>query len=334
MKNEVKTGIEVPLADFASLFDEQFMIEEFDEVLEKTDMQSDSVIDSAKRAVCKAVSKQDDESDYKYVVQMDGGIKEAIESGDITLVTNTDGDVFAQLRGADGKFGSRLPIKKELQEEGVSVESLEFVLQMDAIRDQLKNILDTMKDIESRVIEVIQGQHNDRLGLYYSGLALYAESREIRDEFFRKQITAQALKSLSDANAQMIQEMRTSIQYLITGQYKKTKKMTEKIDEQLTVIHQCFDIVWRASFLKAAIYQQNGEISSMLTAITEYGRLVEKMIVPYAGKLSELDKNNALIETGTWGTIANTLEGCQALKQRISAGTVYYLGQGEKKYGD
>ena len=75
-------------------------------------------------------------------------------------------------------------------------------------------------------------------------------------------------------------------------QYKSTKQKVQKIEEHLSAIRQCYDIVFRAAFLKAWIYQQNGEIGAMVTAIDEYGRFIEKLVVPYAGKLSELDSSD------------------------------------------
>lgn len=328
MKKDLQTIYESPLTDCLSLFDEQFTIDELGQAVDDATRKSNSVIESTRNAIRKAVSCQDDE-DYKFVVQLEDDMKAAIDSGDIKLVTNAEGEIFAQLRQSNGHFGSKLPIKKELHEEGLSVESVEMALQMEMIKDQLKSIVETMQSIEGRVVEVLQGQHNDRIGLFYSGLSLYAEASNIRDEGLRKQLMSQAIKSLSDANSQMIQEIRTSVGYLVTEQYKSTKKMGEKIEEHLGIIHQCFDVVYRASFLKATIYQQNGELPAMLTAIDEYGRFVDKMIVPYAGKLTELDRNSEFIDTGAWGTISNTLVGCRKLKQQICTRDTYYLEIGE-----
>ena len=67
----------------------------------------------------------------------------------------------------------------------------------------------------------------------------------------------------------------------------------------------------------------------MLTAIDEYGRFIEKMIVPYAGLLSELDKNDKFIKTGEWGTIANKLSDCRNLKQQIMHQDTYFLSMKE-----
>ncbi len=331
--NAVKPHTAV-IADALSLFDEQFSIADLQEAIADEEKAKDSVMMAVRNAVKKAANQDGEEEGSRYVVDLDDSLKEAISSGDIKLDTNSAGEIFAQLRDENGHFGKRLPIKEELIEQGVSVEAVELALQMDVIRDQLKEIISALSSIEGRVTEVLQGQQNDRLGLFYSGLSLYIEARSINDSVLRKQITGQALKSLSDANSQMIQELRTSVEYLITEQYKKSKKITDKIDEQLSIIHQCYDIVYRASFLKAAIYHENGEVSAMLTAIDEYGRFVEKLIVPYAGKLSELDRHNQFIEKGTWGAISRTLVGCQELKRQITQNHTYYLTRKEANDGD
>lgn len=326
MDNNVIKPTTSVIADVFALFDEQFTVADLQEAISRDENQADSVLSSVKKAVKKAASTaQDDSEESRFVVDLNDDLKQAIDAGDIKLDTNSSGEIFAQLRDENGHYGKKLPIKEELIEQGVSVEAVELALQMDVIRDQLKEIISALSSIESRVTEVLQGQQNDRLGLFYSGLSLFLEARSVADPALKRQITAQALKSLSDANAQMIQELRTSVEYLTTEQYRRSKKITEKIDEHLSIIHQCYDIVYRAAFLKAAIYYENNEMPAMLTAIDEYGRFVENLIVPYAGKLSELDRHNQFIEKGTWGTIAHTLVGCKDLKQRISQTHIYYL---------
>ncbi|NCC02161.1 MAG: hypothetical protein EOM34_16145 [Clostridia bacterium] len=331
MGKETPKEVNVTINSCLSLFDEQFDIEDFNASLEHTSVETESVLNSTRAAVYKAFN---DEENANYVVDMDQEMKAALDSGKIELVANDSGELFAQLRNGNGRFGKRLPIKKELEDAGISADMLQMALQMEAIKAQLQTILEGMKEIEGRVTDVIQGQRNDRIGLFYSGLSLYVESKSIKDELLRKQITAQALKSISDANSQMIQDIRTSVEYLITEQYLNSKKIKENIKEHLSIINQCYDVVYRAAFLKATIYQENGEIASMLTAIDEYGRFVERMIVPYAGKLSELDESNKFIETGTWGTIANTLTGCRELKEQISNSNTYYLSMEGSKDGE
>lgn len=318
--------------DCFSLFDEQFTIADFTASIERANQESNEVLNSARAAIKKAFCNDTDEV-TKYVVNIGPELRDKIENGEVKLVQNADGDLFAQLRQGNGQYGGKLAIKEELQEEGISADALQLALQMDAIKAQLDTIISTIQEIEGRVADVIQGQRNDRIGLFYSGLSLYYEAKTIKDDILKKQITAQSLKAISDANSQMIQDIRYSIQYLVTEQYKSEKNSMQHIDEHINIIKQCYDIVYRASFLKAEIYQENGEIESMLTTLDEYGRFVANLIIPYVGKLSELDKDSVFIEKGAWGTIANTLTGCNELKKMISGNEGYLLSLGGNQNG-
>lgn len=319
----------VHVSNILSLFDEQFSIADFSHAVETAENSSSDILEATKRAVYHAFEKDADSNDPKYIVNFDDETKAAIKCGSVELVPAKDGGFYAQLRNTETKrLSSKLSITEELGEEGVDAAALQAALQMEAIKKQLATIIQSIQEIEGKVTEVIQGQRNDRLGLFYSGLSLYVEAKEIQDASLKQQITSQALRSINDANAQMIQDIRTNIEYLITGEYKNHKKITGKIEEYLNVIHQCYDVVYRAAFLKATIYQENGEIAAMLTAIDEYGRFVEKLIVPYAGKLSELDQHSQFIESGTWGKIAGTLSSCRELRKQIAENRMYLLSTG------
>lgn len=317
-KDEVKTSAFAGF-DFLSLFDEQFSIDDFDKSIHTGSDASKSVLSKARNAVGKAYSELEDDDAYHYEVSMTDELKKAINSGEVSLVTGKDGLVYAQLRGDKGRFGKPLPIEKHFEEQGLTVEQIELAIQMDAIRAQLESMIETLKTIEGRVTEVIQGQHNDRIGLFYSGLSLYAESQRITNDSLRTLTQANALKALSDANSQVIQEIRTSIEYLVTEQYKGSKDITKEIDERLSSINKCYDVVYRSSFLKSTIYYERGEIEAMLTSLDEYGRFIQKLIIPYAEILSELDENEKFIEKGTWGAIANTLSICSEMREKLSA---------------
>lgn len=319
----------VHVSSILSLFDEQFSIADLSHAIESAENSSSGILETTKRAVYRAFEKDANSNNPKYIVNFDDETKAAIKCGNVELVPAKDGGFYAQLRNTENKqLSKKLSITEELGEEGIDTAALHTALQMEAIKKQLTTIIQSVQEIEEKVTEVIQGQRNDRLGLFYSGLSLYIEAKEIQDVSLKKQITAQALRSINDANAQMIQDIRTNIEYLITEEYKIHKKTTRKIEEYLNVIRQCYDVVYRAAFLKATIYQENGEIAAMLTAIDEYGRFIEKLIVPYAGKLSELDRHSQFIESGTWGEIAGTLSSCRELRKQIVENRVYLLSMG------
>ncbi len=315
-----------PAFSLLSLFDEQFSFDRFSESVQDAETEADSILAKAREAVAKAFNKE--ESDFKLVVDLDDDTKEKLRTHEIELAVE-NGEMFAQLK-ENGKYGKKLPVTEELTEEGISSAALQTAIQMEAIKLQLEIILEKMKSIEERLVDVIQGQRNDRIGLFYSGLSLYAEACSVEDIGLKKQLIAQALRSVNDANSQMIQEIRQSVAYLVNEQYKSSKQKVQKIEEHLSIIRQCYDVVFKAAFLKAWIYQQSGEIGAMLTAIDEYGRFVEKLVVPYAGRLSELDSSNQFIEQGTWGQIANTLSGCKEMKKTLSGTSSYcFMLEGE-----
>lgn len=297
-----------------SLFDEQFTFETFSESVQAAEHEAGSVLGKAKLAAEKAIKRED--NDYKLVVDLDDDTKNKLKTGEVELVME-NGKVFAQLRDKKKKYGKKLSITEELADEGITSDALQSAIQLEAIKQQLETIVERMKVIEEHLTDVIHGQRNDRIGLFYSGLSLYAEACSVGDEFLKKQLVAQSLRSISDANSQMIQEIRQCVAYLVNEQYKSSKQKLQRIEEHLSTIRQCYDIVFRAALLKAWIYQQNGEIEAMVTAIGEYGRFIEKLVVPYAGKLSELDSSDRFFEQGTWGQIANTLSSCQEMKKAL-----------------
>ena len=144
----------------------------------------------------------------------------------------------------------------------------------------------------------------------------------------RKQLTAQAIKSLNDANSQMIQEARSSIEYLVTKQFRKSKDRMKKIEEHLSIVQQCCGAIFRAACMKAIVYNNCGEIDAMLVAIEEYGRFVEKLIVPNVGELSELDSSVKLISKGPWMQIADTFSGCKDMRNQIAGMNTFLLTSG------
>ena len=71
--------------------------------------------------------------------------------------------------------------------------------------------------------------HNDRVGLYYSGLSLYLEALQVNDASLRKELIAQSLKSLNDSQAQIIQEFKSDIAFLRSPQFNKIKRKKHDI---------------------------------------------------------------------------------------------------------
>lgn len=109
----------------------------------------------------------------RYVVDATDSTIEAIENGTLKL-TQENGKTYAQLI-KNGKYSSKLPIKKEVFRKGIDPTQMANALQMQALQNQIQDVANQLVLIGGSVKEVLQGQQNDRIGLYYSGLSLFLE---------------------------------------------------------------------------------------------------------------------------------------------------------------
>lgn len=154
-------------------------------------VQAGKIAENVYKAVAKAspiaaqVSEVTKEG-YRYVVDATESTLDAIESGKIKLTTENSGKMYAQIREANGHYGTKIPIKKEVFAKGIDPIQMANALQMKALQEQVQQIADQIAIIDHRVREVIQGQQNDRIGLYYSGLTLYLEARNVNDPVIKK----------------------------------------------------------------------------------------------------------------------------------------------------
>lgn len=306
-----------------ALFDDQFSISGLNSIVQDREKKVDKSFDSLRNAIKMALIKDNKDEETKYVVDIPEDIRKAIKDGKVELLKSKDGGLFATIRDSESKrIKKQLSIKEEMQKEGITEDQLNYAFQMDAIKEQLSQIIDKMQDIEDYIQEVIQGQYDDRLGRLYGGLNLYIESTQVRDEFFRKQLLAQALQSINDSSAQMIQSIRSSMFYLIDDNHKKTSK---KVEEHIDNVHKCCDAVYKASVLKAIIYQDNSELDAMLNALAQYGRFVGRIIEPNVATLSELDKNTMFIDKGAWTKIAEAPMICEMMMLKIERSKNMFL---------
>lgn len=238
---------------------------------------------------------------YRYVVDATESTIEAIDNGRIKLSTDKSGRMFAQIREANGRYGSKLPIKKELFRKGVDPVQMANALQMKALQAQIQIISDQISVIDQSVREILQGQQNDRIGLYYSGMALYLESRRIVDNEMKKALMAQSLRALSEATFQLTLTMQSDIQYLVNKKYKSAKgKSVDLIDDRMRSINQSFVFIHQATILRAGIYCNQGELAAMSTVLDEYSRFIEKTVANNADLLAQCDTTDNGTDEGVW----------------------------------
>lgn len=199
-------------------------------------------------SVKKALSQE-----TQLVVDIGESAKRAYDESLIKFDTNKAGEMFAQLKDAGGRYGKKIPIKEKIVSQGLNPLEVQNAMRTQAIQEQLEQIVATLQEISEGVSEIKQGQHDDRLGLFLSGRALYLEACEISDQTMKKLLEAQALKSLSDANGQLSQSLSTDIKYLIEGKYKSRKTgQKAAIEERIASIRSALDTVNMSYALKAA----------------------------------------------------------------------------------
>lgn len=243
---------------------------------------------------------------FRYVVDATQSTLDAIDKGLIKLTTNKSGKTFAQIRNSTGRFGSKIPIKKEVFKEEIDPVNFANAIQMKSFQNQLDIIQEQIISIDQSIGEVIHGLENDRISLFYSGMSLYQEALLIEDNDFRKNLISQSLKSLSDASFQLNLSLQKDINYLINGEYNNVKsKRVELIDSKMSSLNNSFSIIHQANILKAAIYCNENEFSAMSSVLNNYSNFIENTIAKNSNLLAQCDLNdNGTIE-GVWKSRAN-----------------------------
>jgi hypothetical protein len=237
----------------------------------------------------------------RYVVDATDSTLKAIESGALKL-TQENGKTYAQLR-VNGKYGSKLPIKKEVFRKGIDPTQMANALQMQALQDQIQDVANQLVLIDGSVREVLQGQQNDRIGLYYSGLSLFLESRSVSDAGLRNALQAQALRALAESTFQLKLTMQSDIRYIEQKEYDKAKgKRKELIMEHMNNINQSFAFIHQATMLRAGIYCDIGEHGSMARVLEEYSYFIDNDVAKNALLLSQYDMNDDGTVTGLWAS--------------------------------
>ena len=322
--------------DLSFLLDEQYSMVDVDRVFNDRQNKADMVIGSIMsllgdleigNAYHRSQSKE-----VKYVVQISDDVQKALDSGQVKFVVNKAGEMFAQVRNANGQFANKLPIKPEMIAQGLDPQAIATYLQMKAIQKQLSDVIATLGEIGNKVSDVLRGQQNDRLALYYSGLNMYYEASHIRNEALQIGLMAQALQSLNEANSQVMKELKDSIDYIVKKKYMSTRDKGKRIGyikEKMNTINQCFDVIHRSAVIKAMIYYEKGELDAMLAVIEEYGKFIDSIILPNAETLSEHDERDLYLQDGIWENRVKTLSTMQNLREAALESEVFYLNMEE-----
>lgn len=265
----------------------------------------------------------------RFVVDMSPEMIKAIKEGKLKLSTNKKGQMFAQLlQPNSNRYGEHIPIKEEFFRKGIDPVQMSNALQMSAMQAQLQEMAEEIAAIGYTVKDVLVGQQNDRIGLYYSGVSLYLEARNVSNEVLRNALVVQALHSLADATMQLTLTMKTDIDFLQREDYKKVKgKSVSLIDERMQSINRAFGFIHQATMFRAGVYCERGELNAMSQVLMEYSNFIEETVSKNAGFLAECDTSDNGTEQGVWKSRMKLKLNAETLVNQLNAPEkTLYLG--------
>lgn len=331
IRNEAKFDLTNPNTEVLSQRDPQYAIHFFADSLRGKLAKANSFVEEVYTTVLKEASTTSQivksfENGSRFVVDMSDSTKKAIDKGQIKMVTE-HGKLRAQLRDENGHYGSKLDIKEEFYNKGIDPVQLANALQLKALQEQLQTVTDQIVIINSNVLDVLQGQQNDRIALFYSGIALFSEAQSIKNPEMKSALMAQAIRALSDGTQQLILTMESDIEFLTSRQYDKFRgKKLETIQNKMESINKAFGFIHQATLARAAIYCEQEEYLAMANVLEEYSRFIESTIISNANFLSQCDPNDNGTDIGIWNSRAKLkLDASELRRCFISDNQEYYL---------
>ena len=131
-----------PILDELSPYDAAYPVELLSNGLKMKLAQAENIADNIYKEIAKTSSIvaqmcEATKKGYRYVVDVTESTLEAIESGKIKLTTENSGKMYAQIREANGRYGAKLPIKKDVFSKGFDPVKMANALQMKALQEQV-----------------------------------------------------------------------------------------------------------------------------------------------------------------------------------------------------
>ena len=182
-----------------------------------------------------------------------------------------DGFFRAVIKDENGKIREQAKLKKENLPQGIDMTQMAMAMQGMAIQQQLSDISEKLDVLFDSVSDVLAGQHNDRLGLYYSAENMFRESLKICDSSRKEQIMIAAISNLSTSIEQIKQTTIYEIGKINSNYDSKTHKFKKTVkQEDITEVKRNFQVLHKAIALKVAIYCYSAEYNAAVYTLLEY----------------------------------------------------------------
>lgn len=240
-------------------------------------------------------------------------VQKKIADGTYKLMKRKDVDgVFkAVVVDEKGKTRAIADLKWEEIGSGVDPTAMTSAMQGMAIQQQLREISEQLQDMSAAMEDVLMGQHNDRLAMFFSGEAIYREALAASDETLKRSLTSAAIMALTNAST----SLQASLVYevnAICDKYDEEKGRfvgikSEKLMEKMYLINSSFQTIHKATTLKAAIYYREGEYQALTTVLSDYKGFLERSLPEEKAHILYLADPNEKTFEGVWNIRRNEL---------------------------
>lgn len=239
------------------------------------------------------------EKGQKLVLDISKETMNKIQNGDLKVMQTKEGVLKAEICDPNGVIKQHMNLKYEDFCNVPNPASLANMAQMMEMKQQLQVVIEQLETLSMAVQSVLVGQQNDRIALYKSGEQLYLEAKATKNSLMQQQLIVAALKSLEDARMQMIENIKTEITTIIAYDKRSIKLKSKELNERLDRINLTFDVINRASFLKAGIYFEQEETEAMMLSLEQYSLFLSEQINKNIKVLNDYDRSDKYIE-GKW----------------------------------
>lgn len=201
-----------------------------------------------------------------------------MKSGEWKIVDAKDKDGFfrALVKDRDGKIVEHGLLKKNEIPKGINIGQLACAMQGMAIQQQLKELSEQLENITCLMKDVVVGQQNDRIALFYSASNKYREALAIGDINLKGQLKIEAISSLNDSIEKIKQDTIYRIG-VICNEYDEKRGIYKKlkiVEEHIPTVKKNLQIIHNSMALKTAIYCNEGEYGAAVQSLLAYKNFI------------------------------------------------------------
>ena len=238
-------------------------------------------------------------NNLRLVVSASEKTMDGIAKGTIKLV-NENGNVYAQIKNGQ-HYGKKLPVRAE-KFSSFDPSTFAAALQMQALQTEVESVHTQVMVLTDLTKGILQGQTDDRIGLYLSGAYMFIEAKSVKNKSLAVELCSQAIRSISEAEFQLSVSLNSDIKYIVKKEYKTIpiKERQKNVTERMNSIEQKYTYIHKATMLKSAIYFDLGETGAMVSSLREYSKFIDNVIVPNALVLSQVTVGDDGSSNGRW----------------------------------